>query len=194
MGAGGCHRAVLTMGLVLLAGCALPPGQLPAEAARRAVPVAELAARLPAEAAGFRRGATTDLTQGGEVGRETAYRTMGRTAAGATVQLVRLSGGPVPEGAEGPAVDAAFEALLQEATRPLPQRRLQHDARFTLGSGLRCAETHGVYGRERVQGLLCAGGLGGGVLRLRVTMPQHDPAPADARAFAGSILAALRVP
>jgi hypothetical protein len=43
-----------------------------------------------------------------------------------------------------------------------------------------------------VQGLLCAGGVAGGILRLRVTMPQREPRPADPRAFASAILAALR--
>ncbi|MDN3563371.1 hypothetical protein QWZ14_03155 [Paeniroseomonas aquatica] len=198
MAAGRVRRGLLPLpvglGMLALAGCAPMPGQPTATAARRAVPVAELAARLPAEAAGFRRGATIALAQAGEEGRETAYRTLGRTAAGATVTLARLPGAAVPEGAEGPAVEAAFAALVQEATRPLPQQRLQDGPRFTLDGGLRCTETEGAYGRERVEGLLCAGGLGGGLLRLRVTMPQQDPAPADARAFASSILAALRVP
>ena len=108
--------------------------------------------------------------------------------------LYRLPGASVAEGAEGAAVEAAFEALLQDATRPLPQRRMQDDRRFILDAGLRCATTHGVYGREQVQGLLCAGGIGGGILRLRVTMPERDPAPADAQAFASSLLAALRAP
>jgi hypothetical protein len=108
------------------------------------------------------------------------------------VELARPPGAAVPDGADGAAVEAAFAALLQDATQPLPQRRLQAGDRFTLDAGLRCAETLGVYGRERVQGLLCAGGLGGAMLRLRVTMPQRDPAPADARAFASTILAALR--
>ncbi|RYJ03830.1 MAG: hypothetical protein EON47_02650 [Acetobacteraceae bacterium] len=148
---------------------------------------------MPPEVAGFHRGATTNLTQGDD-GRETGYRTMGRTAAGASVELYRLPGTSLAEGAEGTAVEAAFAALVQDATRPLPQRRLQEDDRFTLDAGLRCAATQGVYGRERVQGLLCAGGIGGGILRLRVTMPERDPAPADARAFASGILAALRAP
>lgn len=181
----------------LLAGCEpgpSAPGPVQAQpAARRALPVAELTARLPADAAGFTRGATTSMPQG-EDGRETGYRTPGRTAAGASVELYRLPATSVAEGAAGPAIDATFEALVQEALRPLPQQRLQEEARFTLDAGLRCATTQGVYGREPVQGLLCAGGIGGGILRLRVTMPQQEPAPADAQAFASGILAALRAP
>lgn len=187
--------ALLPAAAVVLSGCEGGPATQAGTqaAAGRALPLAALTDRLPAEVAGFQRGATTGLPQGKD-GRETSYRTLGRTAAGASVELYRLPGPAVAEGPEGPAVEAAFAALVQDATRPMPQRRLQDDGRFTLDAGLRCATTDGVYGRERVQGLLCAGGIGGGILRLRVTMPQREPALADARAFAGGILAALRAP
>ena len=200
MAMGGRPAWALLLGLLpsaagVLSGCEAGPSA-PAgaqAAARRILPVAALTDRLPAEVAGFQRGATTSLPQG-EDGRETGYRTLGRTAAGASVELYRLPGPGIAEGPEGPAVEAAFDALVQEETRPLPQRRLQDVGRFTLDAGLRCTATDGVYGRERVQGLLCAGGIGGGILRLRVTMPQREPATADARAFASGILAALRAP
>jgi hypothetical protein len=186
---------LLPVAALVLSGCEAGP-TTPAgtqAAARRALPVAALTGRLPAEVAGFQRGATTGLPQG-EDGQETGYRTLGRTAAGASVELYRLPGPGVAEGPEGAAVEAAFAALVQDATRPMPQRRLQDEGRFTLDAGLRCTATEGVYGREQVQGLLCAGGIGGGILRLRVTMPQREPALADARAFAGGVLAALRTP
>ncbi|SDD91421.1 hypothetical protein [Belnapia rosea] len=179
---------------MLLAGCQPPPEATPL---RRPATVADLAARLPAEAAGFQRGATTPLPRG-EDGREIGYRTPGRIAAGATVQLYRLPGVVLPEGLSSPDAADAFNDLLQDAMRPAPQRRLREEARFTLPAEgpalLRCAETAGSYGRERVQGLLCAGSLGGGLLRLRVTMPRQEPLPADSRAFATGILAALRTP
>ena len=187
--------ALLPAAAVVLSGCEGGPATQAGTraAARRALPVAALTDRLPAEVAGFQRGATTGLSQG-EDGRETSYRTLGRTAAGASVELYRLPGAGIAEGPEGPAVEAAFAALVQEETRPLPQRRLQDEGRFILDAGLRCTSTDGVYGRERAQGLLCAGGIGGGIVRLRVTMPQREPALADARAFASGILAALRAP
>ena len=192
----GRFPALLALALAL-AGCQMPTPDTPAAAASQAEPriasPAALTALLPAEAAGFRRGATAPLPAG-EGGHETGYRTPGRTAAGAAVELFRPAGGPVPDGAESPAVDAAFAELLRDALRPAPHRQLRDHGRLTLPGGLRCAETTGVYGRERVQGLLCAGGIGGSVLRLRVTMPQRDPAPADAKAFASGILAALRAP
>jgi hypothetical protein len=184
---GACLAAALA-----LAACATGPQ--PEEAAAPAPP-ADLVARLPAEAAGFRRGTLLPLPQRLE-GQEVAYATRGRLAAGALIELYRLPEGPVPAGAASPAAAAALTELLQEALRAPGHRQQRETARLTLPAGgapgLACAETTGLYGRERVQGLLCAGGVGGGILRLRVTMPQREPAPADPRAFATAILVALR--
>ncbi|MBK1662719.1 hypothetical protein, partial [Paracraurococcus ruber] len=155
------------------------------------------------EAAGFRRGAVLPLAQrpGGQrgaqpEGREAAYATRGRLAAGALIELYRLPEGTVPEGIAAPAVVAALEDLLAEAARAPGHRQQQETARLALPEGgipgLACAETTGLYGRENVQGLLCAGGVGGGLVRLRVTMPRRDPAPADPRGFAAAVLTALR--
>jgi hypothetical protein len=187
-------RAVLAAAL-LLAGCGMPAETGPV-AAQAAAP-ADLAARLPEDAAGFLRGATTPLSRG-EAGREVGYRSAGMVAAGATVQLYRLPGATLPEGTGSADAEAAFDDLMREALRPVPPRRMREEARFTLPAGgpalLRCAETSGSYGRERVRGLVCAGGVGGGVLRLRVAVPGQEQPPADARAFASAILAALRTP
>ena len=108
----------------------------------------------------------------------------------------------MPPGAGSPAAAAALADLLEEALHAPGHRQQRETARLTLPAedapgtalGLACAETTGRYGRERVQGLFCAGGIGGGLLRLRVTMPQREPAPADPRAFATAILAALPGP
>ncbi len=185
-------RAAIAAAL-LLAGCQVPAER---QSLSPAAP-ADMATRLPEEAAGFQRGATTPLPRG-EAGREIGYRTPALVAAGATVELYRLPGVTLPEGIGSPDAQAAFDALVQEALRPVPPRRMREDGRFTLPAGeqalLRCAETSGSYGRERVQGLVCAGGVGGGLLRLRVAMPRQEPPPADARAFAAAILAALRTP
>ncbi|MDO9710711.1 hypothetical protein [Paracraurococcus lichenis] len=183
--------AGLLAAALALAACAAPgPAPEPAP-----VPPADLAARLPEDAAGFRRGAVLPLPQRPE-GREAAYATRGRHAAGALVALDRAEGGPVPTGAAASAVAAALEAMLAEALQAPGHRQQRESGRLTLpeggAPGLACAETTGLYGRERVQGLLCAGGVGGGLLRLRVTMPRTAPPPADPRAFAAAILAALR--
>ncbi|MFC7477842.1 hypothetical protein ACFQS7_26065 [Dankookia sp. GCM10030260] len=188
----GVLRAASLAGALALAACAAPE-----TAATAPVTPADLAARLPASAAGFQRGATLPLPQR-EQGREVAYATRGRVAAGAILELYRLAEGPVPPGAASPAAAMALAGLLDEALRAPGHRQQREVARLTLPLAteprLACAETSGLYGRERVEGLLCAGGVGGGLLRLRVTMPQREPAPADPRAFATAILAALQAP
>lgn len=182
--------------------CALPRSALAAALALSAcaapAPVArmpqDLAARLPEIAAGFQRGATLPLPQR-EGGQEVAYATRGRIAAGAIIEI-HPAAGPVPDGAASPAIAAALAEMLAEAQRAPGHRQQRETGRLTLPEagppGLACAETTGLYGRERVQGLLCAGALEGRVLRLRVTMPRREPPPADPRAFAAAILRALR--
>lgn len=189
--------AALALPALLLAGCESVPGGAPGAGASPApLPPARLAALLPEDAAGFRRGETLPLARG-EPGEEVAYATRGLPAAAATVQIRAPSDGAVPDGPDSPAASAAFNRLLQDALRPEPQRRLREGARFLLpeaAPALRCAETEGRYGRERVRGLVCAGGLRGNVVGLRLVMPRSEPPPADPRAFATAIAAALRRP
>ncbi len=151
---------------------------------------AALAERLPALAAGFRRGSTRPAVPGG--GREVGYSTeAGRATAAATVEVL------TDETAPGPALDA----LLADVLRAGSARELREVGRFTIAapggggalaaSPLLCAETTGRYGRERVVGLVCAGRAGGALVRIRVAMPAREPPPADPRAFAEAIAAAL---
>jgi hypothetical protein len=177
-------------GLVLaliLAGCA-PQATGP-------VPPEQLAARLPADLIGFRRGAIVPLTEGGV---EVGFSTMGRTSAGSTVEINRPDNKLVADGAGGPQAGAALVQALAEATLPAPNRQVSETGRFTLPAGgppgLLCAETAGRYGRERVRGLLCEGGVRGNLVSVRLTMPDRDPPPADPRAFATALLAALLAP
>lgn len=189
--------AALALPALLLAGCEAMPGGAPeAGPAPGPLPPAALAALLPTDAAGFQRGQTLPLAHG-EPGQEVAYATRGLPAAAATVQIRAPSGDPVPDGPDSPAAATAFNRLVQEALRPEPQRRLREVARFVLpetAPALRCAETEGRYGRERVRGLVCAGGLRGNVVSLRLATPQSEPPPADPRAFAAAIATALRRP
>ncbi len=214
MRAGGAGLAPAGLLLPLLLGCqAVPPAADPAEApAAAAAPVAEaptaparpaanapvpnalaIARRLPAEAAGFHRGNLTALRGGGQ---EVGYRTTGLTAAGATVEVHR-PGLALDAGG----LDRALAELVREATQPAPARSLSAQSHLSIPDprpergappGLACAETAGTYGRERVAGLVCVGAAQGALLRLRVLMPDQDPPPGDARAFATAILAALR--
>lgn len=116
-----------------------------------------------------------------------AYATEGgRLTAAATVELL----------AEDTAPAAALDAALADVLRAGPAREMREDGRFTAASAggaspLVCARTAGRYGRERVAGLVCAGRAGGALLRIRVTMPAREPPPADPRAFAEAIAAAL---
>lgn len=189
--------AALALPALLLAGCESMPGGVPeAGPAPDPLPPAALAALLPEDAAGFERGQTLPLARG-EPGQEVAYATRGLPAAAATVQIRAPAEGPVPDGPDSAAATAAFNRLLQDALRPEPQRRLRESAQFLLpetAPTLRCAETEGRYGRERVRGLVCAGGLRGNVVGLRLVMPQSEPPPAEPRAFAAAIATALRRP
>ncbi|WP_135466545.1 hypothetical protein [Crenalkalicoccus roseus] len=180
------------LGPALLAGCATV-GEAPPRVAAPEPPAA-LAAQLPAEVAGFRRGQT--LPAGAGQGTEVAYATPGPPGAGAVVELTAVSDGAAGESPESPLVGAAFAQMLEVATRPGPARSVREGQPFLLpvagAPALRCAETEGRYGREAVEGLVCAGMVRGALLRLWVTMPRHNPPPGDARAFATGIAAALR--
>jgi hypothetical protein len=170
-------------------GCAPgPPFGGAADAAVSDAGAAALAERLPTMVAGFRRGATRPAIPGG--GREVGYSTeVGRATAAATVEV--LADGTPP----GPALDA----LLADVLRAGPAREMREAGRFTVPalraadavSPLLCAETAGRYGRERVAGLACAGRAGGALVRIRVTMPAREPPPADPRAFAEAVAAAM---
>lgn len=168
-----------------LSGCApVPHSASSAVGASSAV----LVERLPAVAAGFRRGAARPIG-GAEEGREVSYATPGgRLTAAATVELLT----------ENTAAAAALDAALADALRAGPAREMRDAGRLTVAAGgvspLLCAETVGRYGRERVAGLVCAGRVGGALLRIRVTMPAREPPPADPRAFAEAIAAALSGP
>lgn len=171
--------------------CAPPP------AAPGPAPSIDLAARLPEAAAGFRRGAVLPLAQRRD-GQEVAYASRSRPGAGALVELYRAEAAPLAEEAGSGAAAAALDELLEEARRAPGHRQQRETARLTLPAGerpgLACAETTGQYGRESVDGLLCAGIVGGRILRLRVTTARREPPPADLQAFATAILASLRGP
>ena len=183
---GGCRvvlGAVAAALPALLAGCALAPSAATTVASSPAASVD----RLPAVAAGFRRGEARPVGGAGPPGREVAYATEGsRFTAAATVELL----------AEDATAAAALESMLAELLRPAPAREVRDAGRFAVAAAdaappLLCARTDGRYGRERVAGLACAGRVGGALLRIRVAMPAREPALADPRAFAEAIAAAL---
>lgn len=160
------------------------------------VPIAsapeQLAERLPAQAAGFRRGATAPVQQPSR-GVEVAYSTGGRSAAG-FVQVLGAPG-PLADGVQSEAVQAEYRRWLDETARGAASRRLRvasESMQPPQSPLFRCAEMEGTYGRQPVQSVLCVGAAGGQMLRLRVSMPRRDPPVADFRAFIRDITAALR--
>ncbi|WP_424811389.1 hypothetical protein [Roseococcus sp. YIM B11640] len=154
-----------------------------------------LARRLPAEAAGFTRGALVPIRQP-QVGVEQAYATPGRTAA-AFVQVLRPAGGEqLPQGTSSPAVQQEYQRSVTEAERGTgPHRRLRVANEFNEPEAdpiFRCAELEGTYGRQPVQSMICVGAAGGQLLRVRASMPRRTPALADSRAFLREIVSSMR--
>ena len=177
----------------ILGACASNETATPAAAP---VPVAsapeQLARRLPAQAAGFQRGATAPVQQPAR-GVEVAYSTDGRSAAG-FVQVLGAPG-PLPDGVQSEAVQAEYRRWLAETARGAASRRLRvasESLQPAQSPLFRCAEMEGTYGRQPVQSVLCVGAAGGKLLRVRVSMPRQDPPVADSRAFVRDITAALR--
>jgi hypothetical protein len=187
----GALRPALAL-LVLLGACqALPEGDQPANT----VPP-RLAERLPPALAGFERGPVVPVADGGGV--EVPYATRGLRAAAATLRLLPAAPGQDP--AAPPAADeAALPALLRDLAQAGPHRRIApRGAPFSVAAAgtprLACQETEGTYGRERVDGLVCAGRHGASQVRLRLAMPRTSPPAADARGFAAAMAQALATP
>ncbi len=197
--------------LMLLAGCAQPPanagGQAsapppaPAQPAPR-LPPTEAASRLPAQAAGFQRGQTLALrspTRGvaSAGAQEVAYATPNARARAAALVRLTPRGAGLADGTASTEAGAAFTQALNDAVHsPDRARKLHETRRFTLPAGatpaLSCATLAGTFGRQPVEGLVCAGAMGGNLVQLKVTMPAQQPPLADAQAFATAMAQALR--
>ncbi|MBY0339264.1 MAG: hypothetical protein K2X11_21805 [Acetobacteraceae bacterium] len=166
------------------------PPPIPAVSAPEA-----LAARLPASAASFQRGAVASLSEG-RGGREVAYATTGRTQRAAGFIQVLAPAAPLPDGPNSPEASAEFTRWTQEVQQgggPHRRLRLVREADLPAAAPLfRCAELEGTYGRQAVESFVCVGAAGGQMLRLRVSMPRRDPAVAQPRAFVEEVARALR--
>lgn len=185
----GRHGAAGLILALVLAGCA---GGADPDSPEATTPVL-LVARLPASVAAFERGPAAPLA--GRDGMEVPFNTRGVPAAAAIVQFVPATGDP----ADPAPAEAALASLVRETMQSRTTRRVRdRGTRFTLPAEgparVICAETEGTLGRERVEGLLCAGRFGGSMALVRVTMPQRSPPPADARAFVSGIAVALATP
>ncbi|SHK16060.1 hypothetical protein SAMN02745194_04314 [Roseomonas rosea] len=188
-------RAVLAPVLLaggLLAGCAVPEE---ASAPRERQPAEAVLGRLPAQVAGFERGAVQDVAPNDPGAGKVVEYTTPRRVAVAFVFLYDM-GRPNVTQAELP---AEVERAVSEATA-LPSdrtgRQLSVASRSPLpvpGGDLSCAALEGTFGRNRVERQVCVGVAGGRFLRVQVTMPSRGGAPvADAQAFTTAIAAAAR--
>lgn len=179
------------LGLLGLEGCAPvepppPPGPPPLEA---------VLARLPAEVAGFQRGAVQDVAPGDPgAGKVVEYITPRRVAV-AYVFLYDLGRPAVTEADLPPEVERAVsEATALPSDRTGRQLSVASRSGLPAGGGnLSCAALDGSFGRMRVERQVCVGVAAGRFLRVQVTMPNRPSGPvADPLAFASGVAAAVR--
>ncbi|WP_426956348.1 hypothetical protein [Muricoccus radiodurans] len=172
-----------------LAGCAST------EAPTASRPTLDAAlARLPAEAAGFQRGETSDVSPGDAgAGKVVEYATARRIAV-AHVFVYDLNRPSVTEADLPPEVE---RAVAEGTTLPQDRtgRRLAERSRTPVsarGGPLTCSTLGGTFGRNPVERHVCVGVAGGRFLRVQVTMPSRSPPVADAEAFATAVATAVR--
>lgn len=165
-------------------------------------PLADVVARLPAEAAGFARGVATDHERerpGYGIG--VGYATPSRTAV-ATVHVYDRGVPRVPDDPAASAIEAELDRSVQEMLDVVPSRTgrsLVEQGRSTMpaaggggGPGLRCALLRGDYGRTPVVEHLCVGGAAGYFLKVQVTTDARNASAIDPGAFIGEIARAAR--
>ncbi len=151
-----------------------------------------VAARMPAEIAGFQRGDAAERPGPMVV---IDYATANRAAV-ATVQIYGDGGRPAPSDPATPEIDREVTAAVAEVTE-VPHgrtgRRLAEQGRFTVPDpGLRCAVMTGAFGRAPVTRHVCIGGAQGRFVRVQVTMATSRTPSVDAVAFASGALRAVR--
>lgn len=194
------RRRLLLLALLLPAACApqdatretgsavMPDGRPTLEAA---------AARLPAEAAGFTRGATL-WPERERAGQGVAVEYAGPArAAVATVSLYDHGQGPVAErdarlAAEFSAGVADVVALAGTRTSQRIAERERTELAVPGGAPLSCARLEGTYGRQEVRTLVCVGAAAGRFLKVQVTSPARPLRPVDPHPFIVEIAQAAR--
>ena len=161
---------------------------------------AAAAARLPQEAAGFRRGRTIDYERERPgYGTGVDYATANRAAV-ATVSIYNRGRSSISSDPTSSDIEGELRIAVQEASESTivgrSARRFTASPPVTLavdGSpGLRCARLQGTFGRAPVQRLVCVGGASGKFVRVQVTMPASGAPGADPDAFAIAMLRAAR--
>lgn len=187
----------MMLAMLLLAGPA---------AAQGPVPMAEQAAALPAELAGWRRGAVTDFARqpgGAGLGAAVEYRPVVGGAGVATVYLYDRGLAGLPEGVASDQVAGEIRAAVGEIEAVGPLRRFTVAGRGAVTDipgtggrpGLRCEPLLLAFeGGNRADSYVCLGVLGGHFLKLRMTLPASAEAVSSqtVAGFAGALLASLQ--
>lgn len=178
-------RGLAVGGLLGIGACAaLDESQRP--------PLEAIAARMPAEIAGFQRG---EVPQRPNEVLTLDYATPNRGAV-ATVQVYGTGGRAVSADPASAEIDREVTSAVMEVTEA-PQgrtgRRLTERDRFTIADpGLRCAVMEGAFGRAPVTRHVCVGAAQGRMVKVQVTMATSRTPSADATAFAAEALRAVR--
>ncbi|TDH61314.1 hypothetical protein E2C06_17580 [Dankookia rubra] len=158
-------------------------GPAAAQAPKGPAPMAELAAALPAELAGWRRGAVSDFAgrpDGAGLGAAVEYRPVAGGSGIATVYLYDRGMAGLPEGVASDQVAGEIRAAVGEVEAVGPLRRFQVAGRGTLMDipgaggrpGLRCEPLLLAFeGGNRADSYVCLGVVAGHFLKLRMTLP-----------------------
>jgi hypothetical protein len=192
IGGAALRRLALLALPVAMLGCATPQDEASAPSSRPTLDAT--LARLPATVAGFERGTIQDVAPNDPgAGKAVEYATPRRVAV-AYVFLYDMGRPNVTSADLGPEIE---RAVTEGTTLPADRtgRRLTERSRGAVearGGPLSCAVLDGTFGRTAVERHVCVGAAAGRFLRIQVTMPGRGTAPADARAFASEIAAALR--
>ena len=159
--------------------------------------MADAAAALPAELAGWRRGAVTDFAQspgGADLGASVEYRPIIGGPGVATVYLYDRGRTGLPEGVASAEVAGEIRAAVGEVEAVGPLRRFQVAGRGAETDipghggrpGLRCEPLLLAFeGGNRADSYVCVGVVGGHFLKLRMTLP------ASAEALSGKVVMAF---
>jgi hypothetical protein len=193
------RRAAPLQVLLLAASCAAPGGETEGFGAAARPTLEAAAARLPAQLAGFTRGAATwhERERAG-LGVSVEYAGPARAAV-ATVSLYDRgqavsSGQPRDPRMAQEFSNAVGETLAQAGMRT-SQRIAERDRREVAvpgGAPLSCATLEGTYGRQEVRTLLCLGAAAGRFIKVQVTAPARPLRPVDPLPFAVEATRAAR--
>ncbi|MBK1657300.1 hypothetical protein [Paracraurococcus ruber] len=193
---------VWALGLLLLAGPAAGQG-VKGPATADAV-----AGGLPADLAGWRRGAVTDFTQrpgGAGLGAAVEYRPAPGGPGIATVYLYDRGRTDLRDGAASPEVEAELRGAVGEVEAVAPLRRYRVAERGTPvdlrgaggREGLRCQPLVLAFeGGTLADSTVCLGVVAGRFVKLRMTLPAaaEDFSAKAVAAFGQAVLAELQPP